>query len=132
MSFGRFRYFSFLDVISRYGSHQEHRQSGGNWAEQLKGVRGGRRAQTASYRKSKELRRGKGANEVGDLPNEASASPASEAAVKELAIRTSQVNAAQRPKTDSIEESNEEGTQKANKKEAINLHLSHLKKKVNK
>ncbi|KAK9104867.1 hypothetical protein Scep_021711 [Stephania cephalantha] len=80
-------------------------------AEQLKGVRGGRRAQTNSYRKSKELGRGKGANEVGDLPNEASASPASEVAGKELAIRTSQVNAAQRPKTDSTKESKEEATQ---------------------
>ncbi|KAK9147888.1 hypothetical protein Scep_006645 [Stephania cephalantha] len=80
-------------------------------AGQLKGVRGGRRAQTASYRKSKELGRGKGANEVGDLPNEASASPTSEAAGKELAIRTSQVNAVQRPKTDSTKESKEEATQ---------------------
>ncbi|KAK9149320.1 hypothetical protein Scep_008077 [Stephania cephalantha] len=39
------------------------------------------------------------------------ASPASEAVCKELAIRTSQVNAAQRPKTDSTEESKEESTQ---------------------
>ncbi|KAK9107453.1 hypothetical protein Syun_023464 [Stephania yunnanensis] len=52
-----------------------------------------------------------GANEIGDLPDEASASPASEVAGKELAIRTSQVNAAQRPKTDSTKESKEEATQ---------------------
>ncbi|KAK9097898.1 hypothetical protein Syun_024943 [Stephania yunnanensis] len=80
-------------------------------AEQLKGVRGGCRAQTTSYRKSKELKQGKGANEIGDLPNETSASPASEAAGKEFTIYMSQINAAQRPKTDSTEENKEEATQ---------------------
>ncbi|KAK9121951.1 hypothetical protein Syun_019568 [Stephania yunnanensis] len=80
-------------------------------AGQLKGVHGGRRTQSASYRKLKELGRGNRANEVGDLPNEASASPASEAVGKELAIRTSQVNAAQRPKADSTKKSKEEATQ---------------------
>ncbi|KAK9118274.1 hypothetical protein Scep_016367 [Stephania cephalantha] len=77
MSFGRFRYFSFLDVIgmARTKNTVSREETG---AEQLKGVRGGRRAQTTSNGKSNELGRGKRANEVGDLPNEASASPASE------------------------------------------------------
>ncbi|KAK9082612.1 hypothetical protein Scep_029083 [Stephania cephalantha] len=62
-------------------------------AEELKGVQGARRAQTTSYRKSKELGRGLGGGG------------------KELSIRTSQMNAAERPKTDSTEESKEEATQ---------------------
>ncbi|KAK9132878.1 hypothetical protein Scep_012406 [Stephania cephalantha] len=45
-------------------------------AQEMKGARAGRRAQSASYRKSKELRRAK-ASVAGDFPNEASTAPAS-------------------------------------------------------
>ncbi|KAK9166303.1 hypothetical protein Scep_001494 [Stephania cephalantha] len=96
-------------------------------AEQLKGVRGGRRAQTASYRKSKELGRGKGANEVGDLPNEASASPPRKRLARSwpyVRAKLMQLND-QRPTQ--LRRVRKKPPNKANKKEAINLHLSHLK-----
>ncbi|KAK9107292.1 hypothetical protein Syun_023303 [Stephania yunnanensis] len=70
-----------------------------------------------SYRKSKELGWVKGANEVSGLPDEASVAPRSEVAGKELAIRTSQMNAVERSSSKSIEESKEKTTQQEDIKE---------------
>ncbi|KAK9119003.1 hypothetical protein Scep_017096 [Stephania cephalantha] len=79
--------FSKLEGMARTKNTVSREEIG---AQELKGMRGARRAQTALYRKSKELERGKSANKVGDLPNEASAAPGSNVLGKALAIWTSQ------------------------------------------